>query len=146
MKIFSPVFTENGTVPVKYTCDGENINPPLMIEGVPDHSKSLVLIMDDPDAPAGLWTHWILYNLPVDTQRIEENSAPGNQGINSANEKFYQGPCPPGRVSHRYHFHLYALDSRLEVPDGITRKQIDTLIQRHTLDLAEIIAYYPKIG
>jgi Raf kinase inhibitor-like YbhB/YbcL family protein len=146
MKISSPAFSDNGFIPVKYTCDGDNINPQLNIERIPDKTKSLVLIVEDPDAPSGIWTHWILYDIPLNTTRIDENSAPGKQGKNTSNHMAYSGPCPPGKKPHRYFFRLYALDIRLEVPYGVNRPQIDAIILTHVLETAEIMGYYSSVN
>ena len=144
MKITSPAFNDNDFIPVKYTCEGDDINPQLDFEMVPNKAKSLVLIVEDPDAPNGLWTHWILYDIPLDLRTIKENSAPGKQGMNTSNQMSYQGPCPPGKKPHRYFFRLYALDARIEIPKEVTRKQIDPIILKHVIETAEIMGYYSR--
>lgn len=142
MKISSPSFKDGEAIPFKYSCEGENINPEIDIERIPDGARSLVLIVDDPDAPNGLWTHWILYNIPANTAKITENSAPGKQGISTSKQKGYIGPCPPGKETHRHFFRLYALDTNLEESDGLTREQIDRKILEHVISTAEIMGYY----
>ncbi len=145
MKISSPAFKNGGNIPFKYSCEGENINPEIDIENVPEGAKSLVLIIDDPDAPiGGVWTHWILYNIPTDTTKIEENSAPGRQAISTSKQKGYIGPCPPGNETHRYFFRLYALDTSIEESDGLTREKIDRKILEHVISTAEIMGYYTR--
>ena len=100
LRITSLVFEKNGFIPVKYTCDGDDVNPPLKIEGIPEGTQSLVLIIDDPDAPMGTWDHWVVWNiLPV--EKIEEDSVPGMEGLNDFNQHSYGGPCPPSGT-HRY--------------------------------------------
>src|SRR5687767_14442571 len=104
LKIESQVFFADGLIPVKFTCHGENINPEIEISNIPAAAKSLVLVVDDPDAPGGTYTHWIMWNIPV-KDKIDENSAPGTQGLNDKNENKYTGPCPPAGT-HHYHFRV----------------------------------------
>lgn len=144
MKISSPSFKDGGVIPFKYSCEGENINPQIDIERIPEGTRSLALIVDDPDAPGGIWTHWILYNIPVDTVKIAENCAPGRQGTSTAKQKGYIGPCPPGNVTHRYFFRLYALDTIIEEIDGLTREQIDRKILGHVISTVEMMGYYSR--
>ena len=117
MKISSPAFENNSKIPEKYTCDGENVNPPLKIEGVLKEAKSLVLIVDDPEAHMGTFLHWLVWNIPPETDFIEENSLPKRavQGKNDFGKENYGGPCPPFGT-HRYFFKLYALDKILDLP------------------------------
>jgi len=124
-QITSPVFENNGFIPKKYTCDGVDINPQLLIANVPSETKSLALIVDDPDAPAGTWVHWVVWNISPQTHEIKENSVPNgaNQGLNDFRKRSYGGPCPPSGT-HRYFFKLYALDTILT---------LDVMRQRHTL-------------
>jgi Raf kinase inhibitor-like YbhB/YbcL family protein len=139
------VFEENGQIPVKYTCDGEDVNPPLNISGVPENAQSLVLIVDDPDAPAGTWTHWIIWNIPAHTARIEEHSAPTGtvQGMNDFQKNEYGGPCPPSGT-HRYRFKLYALDGRLSLPEGATKAQVEQLMEGHILGQTVLTGVYSR--
>lgn len=143
MKITS-VFANNTKIPSKYTCDGENINPPLSFSDIPANARSLVLIMEDPDAPSGTWVHWIVFNIIPETNEISENSLPENaaEGMTSFGEKGYGGPCPPSGV-HRYFFKLYALDTVLELknPD---KTELEEKMQSHILDEAEIIGLYSR--
>lgn len=124
MKITSPAFENRQQIPIKYTCNGENINPPLEFSEVPAEAKSLVLIIDDPDAPMGTWVHWVVYNINPDATVVKENSLPdgGVEGMTSFGKPGYGGPCPPSGT-HRYFFKLYALNKVLsfkELPDKET--------------------------
>ena len=142
MKLTSPVFQANTMIPKKYTCQGDNVNPTLTIEGVPSDTKSLALIMDDPDAPVGTWVHWVVYNIPVGS-KIEENSASGKQAKNSARHESYGGPCPPSGT-HRYFFKLYSLDTELS-PGSVTDKSsLEKAMGGHILDKAELVGLYKK--
>ena len=145
MKISSPTFEANQMIPSKYTCDGENINPPLQIADVPSAAKSLVLISDDPDAPMGTWVHWTAWNISPETKEIGENSAPigAVEGITSFGNKGYGGPCPPSGT-HRYFFKLYALDAMLDLSAGTTKSQLESEIAKHELARTELIGTYKK--
>jgi Raf kinase inhibitor-like YbhB/YbcL family protein len=113
LKVTSSVFKPNGYIPVKYTCKGEDINPPLDISGIPAHAKCLALIIDDPDAPDGTWLHWMVWNVPV-THHLMEDDIPGQQGRNDFGRNTYGGPCPPSGI-HRYFFKVFALDEILDL-------------------------------
>src|SRR3989344_873103 len=117
MNLSSPAFEHHQPIPAKYTCDGENINPLLQFSDIPDSTKSLVLIMDDPDAPAGLWVHWTIWNIDPGTAEIAENSVPPGsiEGVTSFGKPGYGGPCPPSGT-HRYFFKFFALDTKLDIP------------------------------
>ena len=112
LELTSSAFKNNEMIPSKYTCQGEDINPELEIKNIPDGTKSLVLIVDDPDAPMGTWVHWVVFNIPNTVEKIKENSMPGVGGINNFGKLNYGGPCPPSGT-HRYFFKLYALDTLL---------------------------------
>ena len=142
MIITSPGFTHNAMIPSRYTCQGEDINPPLQISDLPLGAKSLVLINDDPDAPGMTWDHWVVYNI-APTEKIEEDSVPGLQGKNSWGRNDYGGPCPP-RGAHRYFFKLYALDIRLELKEGVRKKQVEDAMKGHILSEAILIGLYKK--
>ena len=144
MKITSSAFQNNTEIPSKYTCDGESINPPLSFMGVPQNAKNLVLIVDDPDAPNGTFTHWVLYNVDPKINGIEENSVPQSalQGKTSAGKAGYVGACPPSGV-HRYFFKLYALDSVLNLANP-EKAVLEKEMLGHILDKAEIIGLYSK--
>lgn len=142
MKITSPEFENNQFIPKKFTCEGQDINPALIIEGIPKDAKSLVLIVDDPDAPMGTWVHWVVYDMPI-VNRIEENSIPGKQGRNNFGRLNYGGPCPPSGT-HRYFFKVYALDTMLTLGEGITKGALEKTMQGHILDNAELVGLYQK--
>ncbi len=145
MIISSSAFAEGQTIPKKYTCDGDGVNPPLEFKDVPAEAKSLALIIDDPDAPVGTWTHWILWNISPLTTSIAENSVPTEalQGKTSSGQNNYGGPCPPSG-QHRYFFKIYALDTMLKIP---TRSTADELIQAmsgHIISQAELMGKYGR--
>ncbi len=143
MKLTSPEFQNNKSIPAKFTCQGEDISPRLVIEGIPDGTKSLALVVDDPDAPMGTWVHWVVYDIPV-TSRIDEDTIPGKQGMNNFGRKDYGGPCPPSGT-HRYFFKIYALDKELNLQEGIRKSELEKAMEGHILDNAELIGLYKKI-
>ena len=143
MKITSPAFKNNSYMPSKYTCDGEDINPPLNIENIPVGTKSLALIVDDPDAPMKTWVHWVVYDIPPSTSIINENTIPGTQGKNDSNPRNYGGPCPPSGT-HRYYFKLYALDRVLGLGEGVDKKGIEKAMSGHIIADAELIGLYKR--
>lgn len=145
MKLTSTAFSHNQSIPAKYTCDGQNINPPLSITDVPDNAKSLVLIMDDPDAPAGTWIHWVVWNIDPTTKEITENSVPTGviQGKSSFGSTGYGGPCPPSGT-HRYSFKLYALDTTLNIYPSATKEDLENAMTTHILDHSELIGLYSR--
>ncbi|MBU4312523.1 MAG: YbhB/YbcL family Raf kinase inhibitor-like protein [Candidatus Omnitrophica bacterium] len=142
MKTLSPEFENNGFIPKKFTCQGEDVSPTLIIENIPKETKSLALIVDDPDAPVGTWVHWVVFDIPL-INRIEENSIPGKQGRNDFGRKDYGGPCPPSGT-HRYFFKIYALDKILNLTEGIARKELEKAMEGHILGQAELIGLYKK--
>jgi hypothetical protein len=147
MKISSPSFVHNGPIPKKYTCQGENISPELRFEGVPENAKSLILIVDDPDAPGKTWVHWFLFNISPETKGLKENAdiAAFGKGVTDFGKTVYGGPCPPqGYGSHRYFFKLYALDTRLDLADGASKKQVEDAMEGHIIAQAELIGLYER--
>jgi len=139
----SSIFKNNENIPSKYTCDGSNISPELTVTNIPENTASLVLIMDDPDAPGQTWDHWIVFNMPV-TNKIEEGVSPqGIKGTNSWNKLGYGGPCPPSGT-HRYFFKLFALDTNLNLEEGATKQEIETAMQPHIIEKAELIGLYSR--
>jgi Raf kinase inhibitor-like YbhB/YbcL family protein len=142
MKLSSPEFEHNQAIPAKFTCQGKDVSPALVIEDIPKEAKALSLIVDDPDAPMGTWVHWVLYDIPL-TDRIEENSIPGKQGLNDFGRKNYGGPCPPSG-EHRYFFKIYALDKKLDLPEGVSKQDLEEEMSGHILDQAELIGLYEK--
>ncbi len=149
MKLTSPAFQEGGKIPSKYTCEGENINPELQIDGVPIQAKSLVLIVDDPDVPEfvrkdRMYDHWVVFNISPTTTRIPENSQPdGIPGKNTSGSLKYIGPCPPDR-EHRYFFKLYALDIELTLPRGSAKCEVENAIKQHILAQTQLMGRYEK--
>lgn len=149
MQLYSPAFQNGEVIPAKYTCDGPNISPPLSIKDVPAAAKSLVLIMEDPDVPRhlrkdGMWNHWLIFNIPPTTQEIKENEEPvGTHGLGTSNNLTYYGPCPPDR-EHRYFFKLYALDTKLMLPEKSTKTEIEHAMQKHVLAQTELIGHYAR--
>jgi len=145
IKITSPTYNEGGFIPAKYACDGQNINPPLSISQIPAAAKSLVLILDDPDAPRGTWTHWIVFNIDPQTAEIAENSLPAGAklGKNDYGKDKYSGPCPPSGV-HRYIFHVYALDTILNLSDDAALDAVRSAMDGHILDSAELLGKYQR--
>jgi Raf kinase inhibitor-like YbhB/YbcL family protein len=146
MKITSKAFKHNGFIPKKYTCDGQNINPPLEFSNVPKSAKSLVLIVDDPDAPAKTWVHWLLWNISPDTKNIKEgNDEPQGavSGITDFNKNGYGGPCPPSG-NHRYFFKLYALNKKLNLNPKADKKKLLEKVKKYKIDSAELIGIYSR--
>ena len=147
MKITSPTFENNGNIPSKYTCNGKNVSPPLIFLGIPENTKSLVLIMDDPDAvkPAGrVWDHWIIFDIPKGTKEIPEGQEPrGIHGKGTSGNLKYHGPCPPDG-EHRYYFKLYALNTELNLSEGSAKSEIEKAMKGHIIEKAELIGKYKK--
>ena|ERR1700690_2950940 len=143
LTIKSPSFTHNSPIPKKYSCDGEETNPALTIEGAPKESKSLSLVMDDPDAPHGTFDHWVVWNIPSSTTKIAENSVPGTEGLNSARQNGFMGPCPPSGT-HRYFFKVYALDTELSLGAKSTKRDLEKAMQGHILAKGELIGLYHR--
>lgn len=145
MILKSPAFAHNALIPKEYTCTGADHSPPLIWKNIPENTQSFVLIMDDPDAPMGLWVHWILFNLPADCHELKTGNTPANaiSARNSWNRTGYGGPCPPSGT-HRYFFKLYALDTLLNLGEHATKKEIETAMQNHIIEQAELIGRYSK--
>jgi hypothetical protein len=143
LTIKSPAFQPNSKIPKKYTCDSEGTNPPITIEGTPKESKSLALIMDDPDAPNGTFDHWVVWNIPPSTTKIAEHSVPGMEGLNGMRKPGYTGPCPPSGT-HRYFFKVYALDTELKLVAKTTKRDLEKAMQNHILGKGELIGLYHR--
>lgn len=144
MELTSTAFEHNDPIPEKYSCDGEDISPPLSISGIPDGTRGFALIMDDPDAPAGTWDHWIEFNIPPSTVTVSEDAGLlGTPGTNSWGRTGYGGPCPPGGT-HRYFFKLYALDTALNLPEGSSKQDVEAAMAGHVLANAELIGLYSR--
>jgi Raf kinase inhibitor-like YbhB/YbcL family protein len=144
MKIESSAFKAGEFIPKKYTCQGENISPPLAFSDVPKGTKSFALIVDDPDAPMGTFVHWLAWNIPGETKELTEDVTLAEQGNNNYKVASYRGPCPPPGSPHRYFFKLYALDSTLTLPLGASKEQIEEAIEGHVLSKAELIGLFQR--
>jgi len=145
LKISSPAFGSNGHIPGLYTCDGKDVNPALVIENVPDGAKSLALIVDDPDATAGTWVHWVLWNIDPKLKEIKADSVPSKsvQGKNDFGKNNYGGPCPPSGT-HRYFFRLYALDTLLNLSPDSTKYGLEKAMKGHVLSEGQIVGLYKR--
>jgi len=149
-QIESDVFEPGGPIPSKFSCDGQDVSPPLSWSGVPEGTSSLALVMEDPDAPAGIWVHWVLYNIPANLKGLSEG-VPAEQelangtlsGLNSWRRRGYGGPCPPAGT-HRYYFRLYALDGSLGLQAGATKERLSEAMQGHILGQTEIMGTYSR--
>jgi Raf kinase inhibitor-like YbhB/YbcL family protein len=151
MQLTSTAFAEGGTIPSRYTCDGENVSPSLKWNGVPPGTKSLALIVDDPDAPVGTWVHWVVYDLPATKAELAEGLPksqyiPGGakQGLNDFKHLGYGGPCPPQGKAHRYFFKLFALDRVIELRPGATKKELEAAMEGHKLSEGQLIGTYKR--
>jgi Raf kinase inhibitor-like YbhB/YbcL family protein len=151
VQVTSSAFAEGQPIPAKYTCDGEDISPPLKWGSIPQGAKSLALICDDPDAPAGTWVHWVLYDLPATVAELPERvpmteTIPngGKQGINDFKRVGYGGPCPPRGGPHRYFFKLYALDAELQLKAKATKKELVRAMEGHILAEGQLMGTYKR--
>jgi hypothetical protein len=145
MTISSSAFNNNSNIPAKYTCDGENINPPLQFDNVPESAHSLVLIVDDPDAASGTWVHWTVWNIDPKIKEIKGKSVPAGsvQGATSSGSFGYGGPCPPTGI-HRYFFKLYALDAKIDLSSDAKVGDLMRTINGLIIDEAELIGLYSR--
>ena len=150
MNLTSSAFNHEGFIPKKYTCDGADISPPLKWDSIPTGTKSFAIICDDPDAPVGTWVHWVYYDIPKEAKDLPEKVAPtehpangGKQGINDFRKIGYGGPCPPGGT-HRYYFKLYALDTMLNIPPGVTKNQLLEAMENHILSQTQLMGKYKR--
>lgn len=144
MKLMSIAFSENGHIPPRYTCEGDNINPPIEFADIPHETKSMALIVEDPDAPKGVFDHWVVWNIPPH-EPISENYMPGISGTNSFNKTGYGGPCPP-TGTHRYFFKAYALDIELDLAAGSDKAALQNAMKNHILASASLMGLYKKRG
>jgi hypothetical protein len=144
MKIKSQAFLNNGRIPKKYTGEGEDISPPLLIENLPEGTETIALIVDDPDAPMGTFDHWIVWNIEPSITQFNEGQRIGIEGENHFNETGYRGPMPPPGPTHRYFFKVFALDTSLDLPEGSTKEELEDAIEGHVLAHAEIIGTYSR--
>lgn len=145
LELTSTAFSQGASIPSEYTCDGADVSPPLAWSGAPEAVGSFALIMDDPDAPAGTWVHWVLYNLPAETNELPQGAPAdaGLQGQNSWSRTGYGGPCPPSG-EHRYFFKLYALDAPLELADGATKDELLQAMDGHILAQGQLMGTYSR--
>jgi Raf kinase inhibitor-like YbhB/YbcL family protein len=142
LKVSSPAFASGELIPINYTCDGADINPALDISDIPEQTKCLALIVDDPDAPVGIWVHWVVWNIPI-SQHLKENYIPGKEGLNDFKKHHYGGPCPP-YGTHRYFFNVFALDNLLDLPDHTTKMQLENAMNGHILSKGEHMGLYQR--
>jgi Raf kinase inhibitor-like YbhB/YbcL family protein len=147
LELVSNVIKQNEKIPSQYTCDGKNGSPPIAWKDIPAGTVSLVLIMDDPDAPGGIWDHWVIYNLPPTSSLLPEAAKQLPQGTllgkNSWQKQEYGGPCPPDR-EHRYVFKLYAIDTKLPNQAGMTKQEVENAIKGHVIGRAQLVAKYQR--
>lgn len=150
MKLESSAFKTGGAIPAKYTCDGEDISPPLSWSDVPANARSLALIADDPDAPRGTWVHWIAWNIPTKPPTLREgfpkqdtSSSQIKQGMTDFKRPGYGGPCPPSGT-HRYFFKLYALDTVLNLPSQTSKSELEKAMRGHVVEQAELMGTYQR--
>ena len=146
----SPAFAQAQPIPAQYTCDGENLSPPLLWTEPPAGTQSFALISDDPDAPVGTWVHWVIYNLPPETRQLDEGVPPdpelpngARQGMTDFRRPWYGGPCPPSGT-HRYFFKLYALKSTIDLPPRATKSQLEAAMEGRILAAAELMGTYQR--
>lgn len=147
MQLTSAAFKNMQPIPGDYTCDGKNISPPLAWSGAPPGVQSFALIVDDPDAPSGVWTHWVVFDLPADLSELPENAAisgSAKQGLNDFKRPGYGGPCPPAGKAHRYIFKLYALDATLELKAGASKKEVEAAMAKHILAQGQLVGVYQR--
>ena len=150
-RIESAAFKEGAFIPARFSCQGENVSPPLKWTGPPAGAHSFALIADDPDAPAGIWTHWVVFNLPAQTRAMDENSPKrdklpngGLQGLTSFGSVGYGGPCPPPGKAHRYFFKLYAVDTVLSLQPGASSEDVVAALKGHTLGEAQLMGRFKR--
>ncbi|MBV8251631.1 MAG: YbhB/YbcL family Raf kinase inhibitor-like protein [Chitinophaga sp.] len=142
LRISSAAFVEKGTIPTQYTCDGIDISPPLEIDDIPPGTASLAIIVDDPDAPAKVWTHWVAWNIPV-TSLLQEHYSGAVEGVNDFGHTTYNGPCPP-KGAHCYQFRVFALDCQLSLQRGASLHELITAMRGHILAKGLLTAYYSR--
>jgi Raf kinase inhibitor-like YbhB/YbcL family protein len=149
--ISSTAFQNGSDIPKKFTCEGADVSPPLSWTGAPRGTQTFALIADDPDAPAGTWTHWVIYDLPANVTELQENVSKvdklpndARQGRNDFRKLGYGGPCPPPGKPHRYFFKLYALDGKLNLVPGASKQEVEQAIQGHVLARAEFMGKYSR--
>lgn len=143
LKVTSSAFADGEMIPPKYTCDGKDVSPPLTIEQIPEEASSLAIIVDDPDASAGTWVHWVAWNIPV-THHIKENELHGIEGMNDFRRHRYGGPCPPGGT-HRYFFKIYALNHLLDLPVNSRKADLEKAMSDYIIAFGELTGLYKRL-
>jgi Raf kinase inhibitor-like YbhB/YbcL family protein len=144
-ELASSAFNGGEGIPEKYSCDGDNVSPSLSWRGPPDGARSLALILHDPDAPSGDFTHWVAWSIEAGASGLEEGAHPGAEGANGFGENGYGGPCPPpGGGTHRYVFELFALDTEIDLEAGASREQLEDAMDGHVLGAAELVGTYER--
>ena len=143
-ELVSPAFTDNSEIPPKFTCHGSDINPPLEFKNVPHKTKSFALSIHDPDAPEGVWVHWVVYNIKPATRTIAENTVPGHELFNDFGKYHYRGPCPVDEKEHHYIIRAYALDQIMIIDEGSTMKEMEQALRGHILAQAKLTGVYRK--
>jgi Raf kinase inhibitor-like YbhB/YbcL family protein len=145
MRLSSPEFDNFDQIPAKFTCDGDNVNPTLEISDVPQKTQSLILMVEDPDAPRGTFVHWVMFNIDPMTDRIPEGDAPADavESVTSTGKRGYFGPCPPSGT-HRYFFKLYALDTALDLPTYTTADALLKRVKKHIIESTELVGLYTR--
>ncbi len=144
MRLTSSQIHDGERLPVKHTGDGADLSPHLVFSEVPEKTASFVVIMDDPDAPAGTWVHWVMYDIPKGVRELAESQVQGTQGLSSWKKIGYKGAAPPPGKEHRYIFHLYALDCLLGLAEGATKEQVLKAAEGHVLATAELTCVYSR--
>ena len=137
-------FEPNQTIHKKNTCEGDDLSPPLTIKNAPPNTASFAIIMDDPDAPSGVFIHWVAWNIPSAKMTLSEGEKAPKEGKNGFGSQGYRGPCPPKGKPHRYFFKVYALDEMLNLPEGSSRQQLESAMEGHILGKAELIGLYQR--
>ncbi len=144
LQISSPAISNGAAVPKQYTCSGDNQSPPLAWTNVPSGTKSLVLWMEDPDAPSGTFVHWIVYDIPPGSHGVEAGVGSGKLGANSMGKAAYMGPCPPPGKPHHYHFKLFALDTKLDLPTAPQPQAVQNAMTAHVKQSAELVGIFGR--
>jgi len=145
LQVSSPAFSNGSEIPRQYTCDGQNAAPPLEWSGVPQKAKSLAVICEDPDAPSGVFTHWVLYDIPSSSDGLPEDRKKGTSGVNSFGKTGFGGPCPPKKDhAHHYHFHVYALDVESLGPSGLSKEDAVNAMRGHIVAEGELVGTYKR--
>jgi Raf kinase inhibitor-like YbhB/YbcL family protein len=144
MKMTSSAFENNQNIPSKHTCEGQDVSPALHITDIPTGTKSLAIVVDDPDAPKGTFDHWIAWNIPANTKDLAEGASVPKQGTNGFSEQRYRGPCPPPGKPHRYFFKLYALDAMIDIPAGSSKKALEQAMEGHILGQTQLVGLYKR--